>query len=97
MSRPPLPRGAIPKFSQKKGVHHIMRLIFTMFHAQNEKKVMTQIREIGKNGHFWAILTPFAPRGAIPEFFSKIRPCHRSRLIMPSLHAKNKRNLMSGY
>ena len=97
MSRPPLPGGAIPDFSQKKGVHHVMRLIFTIYHAQNKTKLMTQIRVIGKNGHFWAILTPFAPRGAIPEFFSKIRPCHFSRLIMPSLHAKNKRNLMSGY
>ena len=78
MSRPPSPGGAKPDFSQKKGVHHVMWLIFTIYHAQNKKKLMIQIRENGKNGHFCPILTPFAPGGAIPEFFSKIRPCHFS-------------------
>ena len=78
MSRPPPPTGVIPEFSQKKGVHHVMRLIFTIYHAQNKKKLMIQIRENGKNSHFCPILTPFAPGGAKPDFFSKIRPCHRS-------------------
>ena len=71
MSRPPLPGGAIPDFSQKKGVHHVMRLIFTIYHAQNKTKLMTQIRVIGKNGHFWAILTPLPPGGPYRIFFQK--------------------------
>ena len=78
MSRPPLPGGAIPDFSQKKGVHHVMGLIFTIYHAQNKTKLMTQIRVIGKNGHFWPILTSPLPGEAKPDFFSKIGPCHFS-------------------
>ena len=89
MSRPPSPGGAKPDFSQKKGVHHVMWLIFTIYHAQNKKKLMKQIRVIGKNGHLWAILTFLAPGGARPDFFSKIRSCQFFTFIMPSLHAKN--------
>ena len=68
----PLPGEAKPEFSQKKGVHHIMWLIFTMFYAQNEKKLMNQFREKGKNGHFCPVLTSPLPRELKPYFFQKL-------------------------
>ena len=69
---------AKPEFSQKKGVHHIMWLIFTMFHAQNKKNSMIHFREIVKNSQFCPILTSPLPGEAKPDFFSKIGPCHFS-------------------
>ena len=75
MSSPPLPPGGtIPELAQKKGVHHIMWLIFTMVHAQNKKKLMNEIREIGKNGHFCTVLTTPLPLEWPQVKISKICP-----------------------
>ena len=79
-------------FSQKKGVHHMIILTIRRFNPQNKRNFMKQTREIGKNVHFWPILTSFWSFLTKKDFLSKIGLCQCSYNLKTYLYAQNHQN-----